>query len=332
MTKAKRVPYHHITKEERFKIESYLEDNIGVREIARRLSRSPSTISTEIRQGRKRRPATYAARAVDRHVRKRKSSANTRFTRIPRGSVLETQIVSKLKLYWSPEQIAGRLQLENHGKTIVCHQTIYDYIYTSHPELKKYLRCRKGKWRRKRGTKQREKQREEGKKKRIDARPAIVETRKRLGDWEGDTIVGKEKTVHILTHAERKSRFLLADKVSHATAKEVRLRTMKRFQRLPQYKRQTLTYDNGIQFAEHEQLERDLKTSIYFAYPYHSWERGTNENTNGLLRQFFPKGSAFTPITQQRLDRIVKLINTRPRKCLAYQTPEEVFKGCSASR
>lgn len=331
MTKAKRVPYHHITKEERFKIESYLEDNIGVREIARRLSRSPGTISEEIRQKRKRRNV-YVANRIDRAVRQRTSAANTRPVCIQRGSVLETHIVSKLKLYWSPEQIAGRLRRENNGKTVVCHETIYHYIYTVHPELKKYLRCTKGKYRRRYGTNIREKQREEGKKKRIDTRPAIVETRKRIGDWEGDTIVGKEKTVHILTHAERKSRLLMADKVSQATAKEVRLLTTKRFQRLPQYKRQTLTYDNGTQFAEHEQLERDLNIPVYFAYPYHSWERGTNENTNGLLRQFFPKGSAFTSITQQKLDRVVKLINTRPRKCLAYQTPEEVFKGCSASR
>lgn len=138
--------------------------------------------------------------------------------------------------------------------------------------------------------------------------------------------------MHILTHAERKSRFLLADKVRQATAREVRVLTTKRFNRLPQFKRKTITYDNGIQFAEHETVERDTGMDIYFAYPYHSWERGTNENTNGLLRQFFPKGSAFTPVTQQKLERIVELINTRPRKCLHYQTPEEVFKGCSASQ
>jgi len=326
MTRSPRVRYHHITKEERIKIESYLEDDIGVREIARRLSRSPSTISEEIRQ-KKKRKVVYRAGEVDRQVRERKSQANTRTVRIESGGTLETYIISKLKLYWSPEQIAGRLKRENHNKAVVCHQTIYAYIYNHHPELKKYLRCQKGKWRRKRGTKQRRKQWDEAKKKRIDTRPAIVEQRTRIGDWEGDTIVGSEKTAHILTHAERKSRYLLADKVSKATAEQVRTLTTKRFNRLPQYKRKTITYDNGVQFAEHETLERDTGIPIYFAYPYHSWERGTNENTNGLLRQFFPKGSAFTHVTQQKLDRVVKLINTRPRKCLQYQTPDEVFNG-----
>lgn len=324
MTKAPGVRYHHITKEERIKIESYLEDDIGLREIARRLSRSPSTISEEIRQKRKRR-GVYRAGEVDRRVRQRKSKANSRSRRIERGSTLEAHIISKLKLYWSPEQIAGRLKREHRKKTVVCHQTIYAYMYDVHPELKKYLRCQKGRWRRKRGTKQRRKQWDEAKKKRIDTRPAIVKKRKRLGDWEGDTIMGLEKNVHILTHAERKSRFLVADKVPQATAEQVRKLTTKRFNRLPQFKRKTITYDNGVQFAEHETLERDTKIPIYFAYPYHSWERGTNENTNGLLRQFFPKGSTFSHITQQKLDRVVKLINTRPRKCLHYQTPDEVF-------
>lgn len=326
MTRTSRVRYQHITKEERIKIESYLEDDIGVREIARRLSRSPSSISEEIKQRRKRR-GVYNAKEADKRSRERKSKANTRLVRIERGSTLEAHIISKLKLYWSPEQIAGRLKRGNNKKTVVCHQTIYAYIYDVRPELKKYLRCQKGKWRRKRGTKQRRKQWDEAKKKRIDTRPASVENRKYVGHWEGDTIVGEEKNVHILTHTERKSRYLFADKVPHATAEQVRTLTTKRFNRLPQYKRKTITYDNGVQFAEHETLERDTGISIYFAYPYHSWERGTNENTNGLLRQFFPKGSAFTHITQQKLDRVVKLINTRPRKCLHYQTPEEVFNG-----
>lgn len=157
MTKAKRVRYHHITKEERFKIESYVEDNIGVREIARRLLRSPGTISEEIRQGRKRK-GTYLARKIHRTVQERKSKANARPVRIKAGGALEAHIIKRLKRYWSPEQISGRLRRENHGKTVVCYETIYEYIDDDHSGLKKYLRCQKGKWRRKKGTKQRKKQ------------------------------------------------------------------------------------------------------------------------------------------------------------------------------
>lgn len=331
MTKITGVEYHHITKDERFKIEAYREDNVGVREIARRLGRSPSSISDELKNKPKKKDV-YNARVANRLSRLRICRANTREQKIKKDSELEKEIVFNLKRTWSPEQIAGRLRRQNKNKTVVSAQTVYNWIESERRDLRIHLRHKKNKYRRKSGTKQREKRREEAKKKRIDTRPKVVEKRSRLGDWEGDTIIGSEKTIHILTHAERKSRYLLADKVDGATAEKVRMTTVKRFQKLPQYKRQTITYDNGIQFSEHETVERDLDISVYFAYPYHSWERGTNENTNGLLREFFPKKSPFKNITKQKLDRAVKLINNRPRKCLSYQTPEEVFNKCSGWR
>lgn len=325
------VEYHHITREERFKIEAYREKKVSVREIARRLGRSPSSVCEELKNKPSKR-AVYNARVADKLVRDRVRAANTRPHKIQTDAALQKKIVKWLKKGWSPEQVAGRLKRENHGKPIVSFQTIYDWIETDRKDLRTYLRFKKSKYRRKHGTKQREKHREEAKKKRIDVRPKIAETRRRLGDWEGDTIVGSEKTVHILTHVDRKSRYLLADKVDGATAEHVRHVTTKRFKKLPKYKRQTITYDNGVQFAEHEALERDIDISVYFAYPYHSWERPTNENTNGLLREYFPKRSSFKHISKQKLDRVVKLINNRPRKCLNYRTPEEVFHGRSASR
>ena len=171
-------------------------------------------------------------------------------------------------------------------------------------------------------------------KRRVDARPQIIERRKRIGDWEGDTVVGQEKTERILTHVERKSGILLADKISDMKAEVVRKTTVQRFQSVPASKRHTVTYDNGIEFAEYEFIERDANMTIYFAYPYHSWERGTNENTNGLLRQFFPKGSAFRNVTQKHIDQAVSLINNRPRKRHGYRTPLEVFnrkKWCTST-
>lgn len=188
------------------------------------------------------------------------------------------------------------------------------------------MRCQKDKYRRRYGTRIREKQREEMKKKRIGKRPEIVETKTRIGDWEGDTIVGKEKTIHILTHVDRKSGYGLADKLNRGTALLTKLKTIERFNRLPRNKKHTITYDNGTTFSEHELTEKKTGIDIYFANPYHSWERGCNENFIGLLRQFFPKKCSFAKITDEEIENAVRLINNRPRKRLNYKTPTEVFR------
>jgi transposase, IS30 family len=138
--------------------------------------------------------------------------------------------------------------------------------------------------------------------------------------------VGGEKSIHILTHVYRKSGYLIADKLEQATAAQTQLKTLARFRLLPGDKKHTLTYDNGVQFSLHQGTEQKSGIPIFFAYPYHSWERGTNENTNGLLRQYYPKGSPFNQVTQPDLDQTVKLINNRPRKRLNYLTPYEVFE------
>jgi IS30 family transposase len=232
-----------------------------------------------------------------------------------------------IERYWSPEQIAGRLKhlYPNDRVRHVGKDSIYKFIYEERKDLVKYLRCQKGKYRRRYGTRIREKQREELKKRRIDQRPVMVEKRERIGDWEGDTIVGQERTKQILTHVERKSGLLLADKLEYSTAEETKDKTIERFKSIPKKKKRTLTYDNGSTFADYELTEKKSGIEIYFAYPYHSWERGTNENTNGLLRQFFPKKSAFAMITQEAIDEATNLINNRPRKRLNYLTPNEVF-------
>ena len=178
----------------------------------------------------------------------------------------------------------------------------------------------------------REKYREEAKKRRIDTRPEIVEKRSRIGDWEGDTIRGGDKKSAVLTHVDRKSGYLIANRLERALAEKVRTITSAEFSKLSKKKLYTSTYDNGSEFSEHETTEMWLKTAIYFAYPYHSWERGTNENTNGWLRQFFPKGTDFTKITDFDLQKAVKLINNRPRKRLNYHTPQEIFSGKVAIR
>lgn len=316
------MPYSHITPNQRVELSALLRTNLKRKDIARILNKDPSTISREVKRNSQN--GVYDARTAKKKSAERRLKANQRFRKIERDDKLKRYLIRKIKKYWSPEQIAGRLKREC-GKTIVCHETIYQFIYTAKPCLRKYLRCRKGKYRRRYGTKIREKIREEAKKIRIDSRPDIVDKRNRLGDWEGDTIKGKEKTMGILTHVERKSGYLAADKINHCLTEEIRRKTIRRFSKISRSKRHTITYDNGTEFSDYEFIARDLKVHIYFAYPYHSWERGTNENTNGLLRQFFPKKSYFANITKEQLNQAVRLINNRPRKRLCYLTPYEVF-------
>lgn len=316
--------YQHLTKDDRIAIAALKVSGLGIRKIARQLGKSASTISRELKRNSVP-DSSYGYSLAHSLSRERRKTANQTRKKITEGSNLEKYILKKLKLYWSPAQISGRLQLEQ--KLTLSHQTIYEYIYCNQSKLKQYLRCQKGKYRRKYGTRIRELLREQLKKKRIDVRPDIINSRTRLGDWEGDTIVGKERVVHILTHVDRKSGLLLADKATVATAQEIQRLTLNRFNSLPRTKVKSITYDNGVQFNKYEDTEHKLGIPIYFAFPYHSWERGTNENTNGLLRQFFPKKFEFTSITQQRLDKVVKLINSRPRKRLNYLTPLEVFRG-----
>lgn len=314
---------HHtqITDEQRNEISALVQAGIQQKDIARILGKDPSAISRELKRNKS--SGKYHAGKAKRKLRERRGKAKQKSKKI-KGQ-LRHYVVSKLKLYWSPEQIAGRLGKEL-GCAQLCHETIYQFVYEERPDLVKYLRCQRGKYKHRYGTRKREKERDAAKKRRIDSRPKIIEKRKRIGDWEGDTLGSKPgMKPSILTHVERKSGFLLADKIENKTAEHVREITVKSFGSIPREKRKTCTYDNGIEFSEFELIERYAKIMIYHAYPYHSWERGTNENTNGLLRQFFPKKANFNLVTQNEVDKATELINNRPRKRLAYSSPSEVF-------
>ena len=322
-TKYPKVSYTHLTSNQCVELAALLRARVKQKDIARQLGKDPSSISREIK--RNSRDGKYYAIYARLKTKDRRIEANKRFRKIENDPKLRKYIVSKLKKYWSPEQIAGRLKRKNK-RTIICHETIYQWVYKYRPRFKKYLRCQKGKYRRRYGSKKREKAREEAKKKRIDLRPEIVNQRLRLGDWEGDFVIGSEKTKGIMTHVERKSGYGVADKVEHMLAETANNTIIKRFDQLPKDKKHTITYDNDKTLTQHDLIEERIKTEIYFAYPYHSWERGCNENWNGLLRQFFPKKMAFANIQQEEIEKAVHLINTRPRKRLNYLTPEEVFK------
>lgn len=316
------VSYNHFTQEQRIMLSVLKRRGLTQKEIAREINKDQSAISRELNRN-KSTNNTYHAGIAKYKAQQRREQANQVLKRIENDLWLKKYIIKKLKIYWSPEQIAGRVRKDHN--IIVCHEIIYQYIYNQRTDLKQYLRCRKGKYRRRYGTRKREAEREKLKKRRIDTRPDIIEKRKRLGDWEGDTIVGKRGSGSLITYVDRTSRYTIIEYVKYATAQAIQEKTKTRFKNLKKSLRHTITYDNGTEFAYYELIEKDTGITIYFAYPYHSWERGTNENTNGLIRQFFPKKSSFKNTTKQNTKRAEYLLNTRPRKILGYLTPSEVF-------
>jgi IS30 family transposase len=240
---------------------------------------------------------------------------------------LVSLVEQKLRANWAPQQIAGWLRTTKRLFR-VCTQTIYDWLYRFRHDLLVHLHCRKGKYRRTRANTLRKAFRDKQKEcRRITARPAHVMTRNRYGHWEGDTVVGKGHSGYVATFVERKSGYLKAVKLTRATAKNFETAAKRSFATVPASYRQTLTLDNGTEMSNYEEIERATSIKLYFANPYHSWERGTNENTNGLLRFYFPKQMSFAHLTQEQLDAAVLEINTRPRKRLGYRTPEEVFRS-----
>ena len=241
--------------------------------------------------------------------------------RIKDNTHLEGFIIKYIKKYWSPEQIAWRWKQETWEK--LSKDTIYLYVYEYYPELiKEHFRRKWKKYQNRRKEKYQLNDR-----KMIDGRPEVVETRSRIWDWEWDTVIWKywwSKQV-ILTNVERKSGYLLARKIQDKSWISVLDGTIECFKRVPKYKQKTMTYDNGREFSLHRMIEFETNLDVYFAHPYCSWERWSNENTNGLLRQFAPKKTDFEKITQNQLKYYVSLINSRPRKRLNYKTPNEVF-------
>lgn len=259
---------------------------------------------------------------------KRKSIASKRYCRVKIWSKLEKYILDNIKEYYSPKQISWRWKLE--CSEALSKDTIYSYIYYNHPELiKKFFRRKWKKYQNKRKEKHQIDNR-----RMIDKRPKIIENRTTLWHWESDTVVWKRKTNTkkvILTHVERKSWFLIARVLPNSQAQSVVDATLQEFLKLPKYKRKTMTFDNGKEFAYHYDIERIANITTYFAHPYASRERWTNENTNWLLRQFLPKWSDFELLTEIELQKYVTLINNRPRERLWFLTPSEVFYNKSKS-
>lgn len=301
--------YTHLTQEERYQIYALKKAGHTQREIATVLERSPSTICRELARNRGRRgyrPKLAHVQAVGRRA------INAR--RIDDDTWQFAQ--ERLQEQWSPEQISGH--------AAISPETVYQRVYADKKMgglLWKNLRCQKQRKKRYGKTDRR------GiipNRQSIEQRPAIVETRSRIGDWEADTIIGKNHRQAIVSLVERKTGFTLIRKVERKTAQAVGQAITELLK--PHRKRvKTITSDNGREFAGHEEVSKQLRADFYFAHPYASWERGTNENTNGLIRQYFPKNRDFTTITQQEIDTAMERLNNRPRKRLGFLTPTQVF-------
>lgn len=266
----------------------------------------------------------YYAGLAGKLTRKRRKLANQKRLRLIHGSnsFLEQYILEKLtREQWSPEQIAGRLLKDN--ATGISPQTIYDYIYNSSDkkQLVKHLRHGGNKYRRKHGTPARVKS-QNNKLPSIHAREPIIETRTRLDDYEGDTVFGLDKKDRLLTYVDRTSGECLIGLVLSFSAHKIAKKTLW----LAQANRATLgtiTYDRGTEFSDYEALARQAQAAIYFADAYSSYQRGTNENLNGLIRQYYPKRSDFKHLTQKKVNKVQAKLNSRPRKRYNYRTPVE---------
>jgi len=310
--------YTQLTQEQRYQIYALMKAEHKQAEIAAIVGVDKSTISREVRRNRGLRGyRPQQAHQFALHRRQVKAQ--------PRISPEHWRLIERLlREDWSPEQIS--LWLAEEGHLAVSHEWIYQHILQDKAQggdLYRHLRCQKA---RKKRYGSYDRRGQLPNRVSIEQRPAIVERRTRLGDWELDTVIGKGRRQALVSLTERKSRLALFAKVPNKGAEDVKRAVLRLLAPLSDQVH-TLTSDNGKEFAQHEAIADALDADFYFAHPYASWERGLNENTNGLIRQYFPKGCDFTTITQSDIQKAMDKLNNRPRKCLGMKTPNQVFFG-----
>jgi IS30 family transposase len=307
---------HHLTLEERDRIAQMRYQGAGQKEIAKSVGRSRSTISRELRRNRVG-DEYYAAQAQQEAQRRRQERPLVRKMDDPE---INQAVRAGLSQEWAPEQIAGRM-LQQDAQRSVSSQTIYTWIKQDddREHWESFLRRRgKRRNRRKNTAKTADAAR-------IDNRPDVIEERSRLGDFEGDTVLGHPGTGGLATIVDRKSRFTIVTKVQSKNADHVHGKIKQRMKELDEERRHSITFDNGTEFARCNRLEKHLGIALYFADPGCPYQRGTNENTHGLIRQYFPKGTDFRDISHSRVRQVETVLNNRPRACLGFRTPAEVF-------
>ena len=320
MKKLDKKTHKKLQPEERDRIAIWKAEGIGPREISRRLKRSPGTISDEIKRNKGK--GYYISIYAQNRSEERRSKASFRYPL--KNKSIYKYVMRKLRSGWSPEQIAGRLKLKHpvNGYWHIHHETIYRFIYSKKNENKKlweYL-----------PRKRKRRQKKYGRKARkgmipnrtsIHLRPREIENKETFGHWEGDSIVGKSHNGGAHTEVERKTRFLKASLLKTFKPSETADVVRDMFEDLPIQAKKSITLDNGFEFKDHE----DIGIQTYFCDPYSSWQRGSNEYHNGLIRRYLPKGTDFSKVTKEELHDIIEEINDRPRKCLQFHTPREMF-------
>jgi len=305
-----------LSLKQRYQIEAMKRLGYGVSDIARRYDMAKSTVSRELRRNSKN--GRYDAERAQKMSRGRRRRGPTKLN----GALLQ-KVEAMLNLRHSPEQISGRL--EQQGEASVSHEAIYQHVYRDRAKGGSlYTNLRFARKKRRKRLSVRQKRGQIPNKTMIAQRPAEVENRERFGDWEGDTIVGGAHQGVVVTLVERKSKYTVAAKAGDKSAAAVEKVVVELLQNAPLPTR-TITFDNGTEFSNHQKISETLNATVYFANPYHSWERGLNENTNGLIRQFIPKKQNLKELDESYLKAVQENLNNRPRKTLGFLSPIEFF-------
>lgn len=314
------MKYHQLTENERYQIYVLKKREMTQKEIAETLNRSASTISRELRRNqglRGYRPQQAQQLSDERRQIAKKAVKVT--------SEIERKIHQLIRQDLSPQQVVNYLRKEKIVS--LHHETVYQIIYKEKQlgnDLHQHLRIANKPYRKRYGSYDRRGR--IANRRSIDDRPTVVDQRCRIGDWEGDTIIGRNRQGALLTLVERKSLYTLIMKLNGKNSQELAEAAIMALHPIRD-KVHTITFDNGHEFAAHEQISVAVEADIYFAHPYSSWERGTNENINGLIRQYFPKGTDLMSVTQQQIDFVMKRLNNRPHASRNHKTPNELFWG-----
>jgi len=313
--------YKQLTSDERDLIATHHANGFSISDIAKMLNRNKSTISRELTRNRSKSSKIYLSGQAHKKAKKRKKYAAIKEEL--KCHKIRNFVKNKLKEGWTPQIIAGELAL-NPQKLKVSHESIYLYIYKKRPDLVQYL-PRSHKRRFKRVPKSNKKNNRIPNRISIDQRPQEINNRSQFGHWESDTVVSKQSKVALAVSIERISKLVKIKKIKQNKADMFSKAIIRRMKGLPACARRSITYDNGSENTQHELINEQLNTDSYFCNPYHSWEKGSVENINGLIRRFLPKKTDFAKITHKRIKEIELLLNNRPRKCLGFKTPAQVF-------
>lgn len=319
--------YQQLTSDERDLIAVHHANGYNISDIAKMLNRNKSTISRELTRNSSTSSKIYLSNQAHKRAQKRKKQAAMK-EELKCHKIINF-VVIKLKEGWSPEIIAGSLASDPSNFKI-SHESIYLYIYKKRPDLVPYL-ARSHKKRFKRIPKTNKKNNRIPNRIFIDQRPQEVNNRLEFGHWESDTVVSKQSKVALAVSIERISKLVKIKKIKQNKAELFSKAITRRMKNLPSDSRRSITYDNGSENALHEFINEQLNTNSYFCNPYHSWEKGSVENVIGLIRRFFPKKTDFAKITHKRIKEVESLLNSRPRKCLNFKTPAEVFLDLSVA-